>query len=103
VITAELQKASRDSQATKAHFYHLLCLSVTEVTLPTLLVKSKTWGSIGRGDSKCEVSEIMGMGIMEKALYTTVHGAMAALPWCLPGNDLPREDPLQYCPLQLSP
>jgi len=93
LISAELQKARRVSQ---------LCLSVTEV-LPTLLVKSKTWGSIGRGDSKCEVSEIMGMGIMEKALYTTVHGAMAALPWCLPGNDLPREDPLQYCPLQLSP
>ena len=88
LISAELQKASRVSQ---------LCLSVTEV-LPTLLVKSKTWGSIGRGDSKCEASEPHRSWEWDRGASTVHHSPWChgGMPWCLPSNDLPSLPRLPY-------
>ena len=115
LISAELQKARRVSQLCLSVTEVLptllvksktwgsigrgdLCLSITEVTLPTLLVKSKTWGSIGRGDSKCEASEPHRSWEWDHGASTVHHSPWChgGMPWCLPSNDLPSLPRLPY-------
>jgi hypothetical protein len=84
LISAEWQKASRDSQATKLPFVEPVTVSNRKLKnlptlfsriLPTLVVKSKTGGLLDKATGRVKLQRATYHG--ESTVYTTVHGAMA--------------------------